>query len=1089
MRDIVEPWSGGYLRFPSLSGNTVVFCCEDDLWVVSADGGAAHRLTAGVSEASHPRLSPDGGTVAFVAAGDGPAEVYAMPLSGGPVRRLTYQAARCAVVGWHPRTQEIIYASTAEQPTGFGHRLFAVSAEGGPARLLEYGPARSVSHGPGAGMVLGRSIAEPARWKRYRGGAAGRLWIDPVGAGDFAPLISLPGNLADPCWVGDRIYFLSDHEGVGNVYSCHPDGSGLARHTQHTDFYARNLATDGRRLVYHAAAEIFLLDPAEGGSRRIPVTLMSDRALRARRFVSAADHLDGARLSPDGTTLALVARGKAFTLNHWSGPVRRHGEPDGVRYRLPDWLGDGRRLVAIAADERPDERLALLAPEGTPAGTELPLGDVGHVAELAAAPVGALVAFATNRQQLWTVDVDAADPAPRLIDASEHERIEDLAWSPDGRWLAYTHPDSPRTSAVKVAEAESGRVHRVTRPVLRDAMPVFDPSGRYLYFISQRDLTPELDQVKFDVGFPFGARPYLAVLRAGDPAPFRGAQLPPGLVPDDADDTLAPGPHGPPVVDIDFAGIEQRIAPFPVAEGRFAGIVPLPDSVLLLTVPVAAPDPAKTHGEPEGSVASVDLATGEVTGDYLTPVDEISVSRDNSVLLYRWNDRLRVLSADVDRDAAGEHLHRCAPTNRHTGWIDLDRVMLPTDPGAEWRQMFREAWRLQRESFWSAGMAGVDWDAVYERYLPLAARVASRAELSDLLWELQGELGSSHAYESGGDYRRPEELKQGFLGVDWDVTPPLGEGSPWRIRRILLGDPWSKESASPCARPGTDIRPGDTLTAVNGVPVGSLGPGELLVGQAGRDVELTLRRDGSAPRRTVVRALGTEARARYRDWVENQRTYVHTTSRERLGYIHVPDMSSAGYAEFVRGFLAELDREGLVIDVRYNSGGHVSPLLIDRLARRRAGAEHGRWSGRAPYPAEAPRGPMAALVNEHTGSDGEIFSHLFRARGCGPLIGTRTWGGVIATWPRHRLVDGTVTTQPEFRYFLTGVGDGLENRGVEPDIVVESKPAHHDGDVQLETAVRYLLSNLSEPAGAHAQAGEELPSLAAAARWDATCLH
>ncbi|HLK41728.1 MAG TPA: S41 family peptidase, partial [Thermoleophilia bacterium] len=234
---------------------------------------------------------------------------------------------------------------------------------------------------------------------------------------------------------------------------------------------------------------------------------------------------------------------------------------------------------------------------------------------------------------------------------------------------------------------------------------------------------------------------------------------------------------------------------------------------------------------------------------------------------------------------------------------------------------------------------------------------------------------------------------------------------------------------------------------------------------------------------------GTEARARYRDWVENQRTYVHTTSRERLGYIHVPDMSSAGYAEFVRGFLAELDREGLVIDVRYNSGGHVSPLLIDRLARRRAGAEHGRWSGRAPYPAEAPRGPMAALVNEHTGSDGEIFSHLFRARGCGPLIGTRTWGGVIATWPRHRLVDGTVTTQPEFRYFLTGVGDGLENRGVEPDIVVESKPAHHDGDVQLETAVRYLLSNLSEPAGAHAQAGEELPSLAAAARWDATCLH
>jgi tricorn protease len=280
------------------------------------------------------------------------------------------------------------------------------------------------------------------------------------------------------------------------------------------------------------------------------------------------------------------------------------------------------------------------------------------------------------------------------------------------------------------------------------------------------------------------------------------------------------------------------------------------------------------------------------------------------------------------------------------------------------------------------------------------------------------------------------------------------------------------------------VREGDSIVAINGQPIGPTGPGELLVGQAGRDVELTLHRDGAPPRRTVVRALGNEANARYRDWVERQREQVHETSRGRLGYVHVPDMFATGYAEFVRGFLAELDREGLVVDVRFNSGGHVSPLLLDRLARRRAGTEQGRWSGAAPYPVEAPQGPMAALINEHTGSDGEIFSHLFRARGFGPLIGARTWGGVIATWPRHRLVDGTLTTQPEFRYFFRGVGDGLENRGVEPDFEVAAGPSGigdaSGDDVQLAAAVRHLLGALDEQPPIEAGAGQFALDLAAA---------
>lgn len=380
--------------------------------------------------------------------------------------------------------------------------------------------------------------------------------------------------------------------------------------------------------------------------------------------------------------------------------------------------------------------------------------------------------------------------------------------------------------------------------------------------------------------------------------------------------------------------------------------------------------------------------------------------------------------------------------------------------------MYREAWRLQRESFWCAGMAGIDWSAMYERYLPLADLVACRSELSDVIWELHGELGTSHTYERGGEYLRPPHHAQGLLGVDWYVRHQ-GDGPArlhWHIGRILPNDPWHPELASPCARPGTAIAPGDEVLAINGQPIGPDGPGELLVGRANQEVELTVQRGWAAPRPATVRAIGDEARLRYRDWVERNHRYVRYASQGRLGYIHVPDMFAAGYAEFVRGFLTELDHEGLVVDVRFNSGGHVSPLVLDRLARRRMGTERGRWSGIVPCPAESPRGPMVAVVNEQTGSDGEIFSHSFRALGLGPLVGSRTWGGVIAAWPRHRLVDGTVTTQPEFRYFFANVDDRLENRGVQPDLTVEIPPQDHrlDEDAQLAAAVHHLLGIIDD---------------------------
>ncbi|MGW2728281.1 S41 family peptidase [Streptomyces sp. NPDC001494] len=1043
----------GYPRFPSIAGDTVVFACEDDLWRVDAAGGAAVRLTAQGAEATRPLLSPDGAAIAFVGSGDGPTEMYVMPASGGPARRLTHQAAACLPAGWDRATGEIRYASTADQPPGFGHRLFAVHPDGGPPRLLPYGPATACTDGPDGAVVLCRNATDPARWKRYRGGAAGELWIRDAGAVEFRPLISLPGNPAHPCWTGGRVFFVSDHESVGNVYSCLPDGTDLTRHTGHRDFYVRNLRGDGERLVYHSAGRLYLLDPAAGGGPRpLDVRLGGSREQRGRRLVPGVQHLDGVRLSPDGSALAVTSRGKAFTFPHWSGPVRQHGEADGVRHRLLDWLHDGRRLIAVAADEGPHERLVVLDTEdGT--RTDLAVGDLGQVTELAPAPGSDLVAFATNRQRLYVVDTATAELRP--LDHTPYDRIEDLAWSPDGRWLAYTCPEDARTSAIRLADPVTGATRRITSPVLRDMRPSFDPGGRYLYFIGQRAVTPEYDQLQAGVGFPFSTLPYAVVLREGDPAPFvPGPELPGGALPG--------AEEQPGELVVDLEGIERRVVPFPVPESRYISVLGLHGKALLWSVPLTAADPLHPELETGGQVCLVDLERITRT-ECLIQVDDLHVRAEADTLVYRCGNRLRVLRAGAPLEIEDDNDSVEAKCSRATGWVDLDRLRVPLRPGGEWRQMFRETWRLQRENFWHDGMAGTDWDAVYDRYLPLVDRVATRSELSDLIWELQGELGTSHAYERGGDYREAARHAQGFLGVDWDPQ----DSKAWRVGAVLTGDPWNPAATSPCNRPGVDIRPGDAVVAVNGRPVGPQGPGELLVGLAGHEVELSVRRGDGEPRRVCVRAAESELPARYRDWVEANRRHVHGASAGRLGYVHVPDMFAAGYAEFVRGFTVEMDRPGLVLDVRFNTGGHISPLLLERLARYRLGAEHGRWSGERPYPAESPGGPMVLLVNEQTGSDGEIFGHTFRALGLGTLVGRRTWGGVIATWARHPLVDGTVTTQPEFKYVFEGVGGGLENHGVEPDIEVVVPPGApaSAGDPQLDAAVGHLLDRLGPAAG------------------------
>ncbi len=1074
----------GYVRFPTIYQDSIVFVSEDDLWLISSEGGRAERLTASADRVSSPHFSPDGELLAFVGREEGSSEVYVMPSLGGPAQRLTYQAdSSCTVLGWSPDGNDILYASTAGQFIGNNEVIYAIRHQGGEPRQLPLGTANAISYGSDGGVVLGRNIGEPAYWKRYRGGKAGHLWCDKDGDGNFQRLLDLNGNIADPCWVGERIYFLSDHEGIGNIYSCTPSGENLHHHAHQNDFYARSLSTDGRRMVFHAGADLYVFDPQADSVRRLDVILPSQRTQLNRKFVPASSYLNSYALHPQGYSLAVTVRGKAFSMGNWEGAVLQHGEQDGVRYRFLEWLNDGRRLVAIS-DEPGREVLVIFDPDGE----QTMLSDIefGRAVEMLISPTDDVVAIANHRHELIIVHLETRRSA--VLDHSDHERIQGVAWSPDGSWLAYSYAFSTQKKAIKLADLETGETHFATEPVLRDVSPSFDPEGRYLYFLGYRNFNPVRDTLQFDFSFPHGAMPYAITLRNDIRSPFipehraerKGA--PKEQSPDDTkptelvaveeamesteqaekieesgekDETIL-RTRG---VIIDLEGITSRALPFPVAEARYLKVQGIKGRVLFQIA--ALQGVLHSHEDSSTSKGWIECFDFETQRSerVVESSSSFHLSRDARMLVYNWR-RLRVIKAGEKppRSESSE------ASGRDTGWIDLGRVKVSVQPAAEWKQMFAEAWRIQREQFWTEDMSGVDWDAIYAQYAPLVERIGSRTELSDLIKELQGELGTSHTYEQGTrEYRRGHHYHQGFLGVDWAYD---AEVQRYRIARIVRGDTSNSDETSPLTSPGLLVSEGDSVIAVNGQRVGpTRSPQALLVNQSEREVQLTIESAESKEIRTItVETLSDEEDARYREWVDINRRKVHDQSEGKVGYIHIPDMSPAGFAEFHRSYLSEYDYPALIIDVRWNGGGSVSELLLEKLSRRRLGYDFRRWGQPLPYPKSSPRGPMVALTNEHAGSDADVFCHNFKLLGLGPLIGMRTWGGVIGYTSRHTLVDGTETKQPEYAYWFKDVGWTIENYGTNPDIEVDIAPQEYANNIdpQLDRAIAEALRQIDE---------------------------
>jgi len=1050
--------------------------------------------------------------LAFTARDHGSWEVYVMPAMGGLARRLTYQGESAVVVGWSPDNQYIYFTTSYKQAFRRAQRLWQVHVDGGVPTVLPFGIANRISHQPaGTGVVLGRHSADAARWKRYRGGTIGQLWIDNSGDGEFAQLMPAEGNLSSPNWLDDRIYFLSDHEGIGNLYSCLSDGSGLKRHTHHDDYYARGAQSDGTRIVYHAGGDMYFYDPANDLNDRIDVELYSPKIQAQRKYVQPVKYLQGIALHPQGHTMSVTARGKCFTLANWEGAVTQHGDPDGVRYRLTQWLNDGKRLVLVS-DAGGEEALEIHAVDGETLPQRFDNLDLGRPTSLCVSPTKDQLLLSNHRFELHYVDLEAG--TSNLLDKSDYARIRGMSWSPDGRWAAYACAETGETVSIKIVELASGQVHLVTIPEFNDYQPVWDPEGKYLYFLSARVFNPVYDAVHFELGFPRAVRPMLVTLRKDIPNPFvprphqvekpgdneEEKKTPPGheqrteddrpgdeslqasgtaaAAAGDNDDTpkadsdTNANEKNPEPVNIDFEGIQERVIAFPRDEGRYGQIAAIKDKVMYTLFPVEGALQSRWDKEdsPQGVLLAYDFKQLKEE-NLANGVEYVTVSRDNTTMAYLSNKVIRVVKAGEKAPETSPNGNKSQDGGRSTGVVNLERIRLSVVPQIEWRQMYREAWRLQRDHFWSENMSGVDWEQVYQRYLPLLERIATRSEFSDLMWEMQGELGTSHAYEIGGDYRIAPPWRQGHLGAEYVYDEAVGG---YRITHMVQGDSWETEGHSPLLLPGVDINTGDVICAIGGRTLDvQYGPEQALENLGGQEVEITVSRadnkdvvESSAytKQRFTIKTLGDERKAYYREWVNTKRRMVHEATENQVGYLHIPDMMATGFAEFHRGWLAELKHAGLIIDVRYNGGGHVSQLILEKLARRRIGYDITRWGRPESYPMYAVLGPMVAITNENAGSDGDIFSHSFKLMKLGTLVGKRTWGGVIGISPTQPLADGSITTQPEYSFWFEDVGWDVENFGTEPDVEVDITPQdYREGrDPQLEKALEIIKGELVE---------------------------
>lgn len=1079
-----------YLRFPHVHDDLLCFAAEDDLWIAPLvpaghTPGRAWRVTVDRTRISHPRFSPDGAHIAYTNWRSLDPEIHLAPVAGGPARRLTYWGSTdTRVCGWDP-DGNILAVSSHGQPFSYFSWAYKVATDGSPGRRLPWGPTSDIQVADVDGehrslLLTGKPPHEPAAWKRYRGGATGRLWLH----GERL-LADLNGHLDCPMFVSGRIAFLSDHEGVGNLYSCRPDGTDLRRHTDHDAFYARHASSDGRRVVYQCAGEVWTVDDLtapDAAPRKLEVRLGGPRAGRRAYHVPASSHVDAISVDTTGRASAVNVRGSLYWLTHRDGPARTIVDTPGVRVRLPEMLGSGGQVAYVTSADGEDavEIAYLPRASGEREPRRLASGELGRVHEMVSDPDGERLAIASNDGRLLLIDVPAESEVTSGAEDSRSGEVtelihsingpvRDLAFSPDGAWVTWSQPGIGRSlRQIKMARIQDRTIVDVTNGRFEDENPVFTRDGRYLAFLSWRGFDPVYDVHTGDLSFPLGCRPYLVPLSSATPSPF--AVLPDGRPAAGGLDPLDESEEGDGTVMVEVEGLADRVTPFPVTASKYSALHPVSGGGLVwLRWPISGAlgetfaNPADTSGRP--TLEHFDITKARKT-ELVGHLDWFAVSGDGSRLVVVDDGELRAVPATESGDSDS------------TVYLDLRRILHEVDPPSEWRQAYGEAGRIIREYFWEPGMCGIDWDAVLDQYRPLVERVASPDEFADLLREVLGELGTSHAFVTPA--RRNEgpphyQRAMGLLGANL-----VCRDGNWVVSRILPGESSDSKARSPLA--GTGIREGAILTHVDGRPVDPVtGPYPMLSAAGGSTVELTFQPaegEGHA-RRVAIVPLVDERPLRYQDWVAKRREVVRELSGDKCGYLHIPDMGGSGWAQFNRDLRLEVSRPALIVDVRGNAGGHISELVVEKLTRKILGWDLTRNAQPVSYASNAPRGPIVALADEATSSDGDMITAAFKLLGLGPVVGSRTWGGVVGMTGRHRLGDGTVITVPMNAAWFDEYGWSVENHGVDPDVDALRTPLDwaEGRHVQLDDAIQLALDLLKTHPAAEPPDYSQAPDL------------
>ncbi|RZV36418.1 MAG: protease [Chromatiales bacterium] len=1031
------------LRFPDIHEDRVVFVYAGDLYVAPSSGGDAVRLTSHEGLEQFPKFSPDGSQVAYSAEYNGTRQVYVIPSNGGTPRQLTWYndvgampprgGSDYRVLDWTRDGQHVLVRAN-RLPWGVRMgRYHLVPANGGDEMPMAIPEGGGGMFSPdGTKLVYTPIDREFRTWKRYRGGRAQDVWIYDLTNNTSEQLTDNPATDHQPVWVGDDIYFTSDRDYTLNLYRYSPDGAEAV--TSHNEFDVLWASAGPSAVVYENGGWLYRYDPASGDSRRLEISVGGDRPATLPRVVEASEFIESADLSPSANRVLITARGDVFSVPAKDGPVRNLTRTPETREISASWSPDGKHL-AYLSDASGEYEIWVRPVGGGDARQVTKDGSIWRFAP-AWSPDSSMLIFGDKKQRLNVVQVDSG--RVRVIDSSVYNDITDYSWAPDSRFVTYAKNNELGIGDVWIHSLGDRRNHAVTSSMTNESEPVFDPQGRYLYFLSSRDQDLQFSSIEFNYMVTDSTRVYAAQLNAEQPALF----LPKSDEVAVASDANGDEDNGEPddeaiTVNIDFVGLEDRVVALQPGGGNYNNLAASPKG------------PVYVSGQNDDNKVMLFNLEDEEEVTVLEGVESFSLSGNGEKVLYSASSALGIADLAAEQDAS-------------EGRLELDDMELLVDPTIEWQQMYVDGWRILRDWFYDANMHGMDWDGIRSKYAPLVEHVAHRADLDYIFGEIAGEMNAGHIYVQSGDQPAVERRNGGLLGAEFKR-----EGDAYRVSKIFKGETWQAAFYSPLAAPGVDVSVGDYIVAVNGVSTTDTQNFYQLLENTGGDVvTLTVndRPTKRGSRDVMVRTVTSETQLRYLDWVEDRARRVDELSGGRIGYVHLPNTAGDGNRELFKRFMPQMNKDALIIDARYNGGGFIPDRMIELVSRRPLNYWKRRGLEPLATPAFSHTGPKATLINGYSSSGGDAFPYYFKKLDLGPLIGTRTWGGLIGISGNPSLADGGSILASTFRFMDTDNEWAVENEGVSPDIEVVDRPelVAAGKDPTLEEAVRVLLAELEK---------------------------